>query len=45
MTIAELIAELEKIEDKNKNVDVRKIDDYDTVEEVYIAPDGTVTLF
>lgn len=41
-TVAELIAELEKIEDKNCNVQVRNCDGYDVASEVYITMDGTV---
>ena len=36
MTISELINELEKIEDKNKIVEVRNCDGYDEVKEIYI---------
>lgn len=44
MTVAELIAELEKIEDKTCNVEVRNCDGYDVATEVSIANDGTVTI-
>lgn len=43
-TVAELIAELEKIEDKSCNVKVRNCDGYDVVTEVYTSIDGTVTI-
>lgn len=44
MTVAELIAELEKIEDKTCNVEVRNCDGYDIADEVYITNDGTVII-
>ena len=40
MTVAELILELEKIEDKNLDVEVRNCDGYDVATEVAI--DGEV---
>ena len=44
MTVAELIIELEKIEDKTLQVEVRNCDGYDIAKEVYI--DGNVvTIF
>lgn len=44
MTVKELIAELEKIEDKSYDVQVRNCDGYDTAIEVYVTIDGTVTI-
>lgn len=43
MTVAELIEELEKIEDKSLIVEVRNCEGYDEATEIYI--NETVTIF